>query len=215
MAALDFWDRPTHLWYSLQWNITHCSSTDSSRWNWRHSCRHSPIPFPIITFFPRSWDLFPLLVSPVLPPKVRDCLLEGPRYTHDLMFFSSELPVPVNFLLSKSHNLLHPVTRQFFSSKAKVIITHKLNYWEHFLCIGAWQTKSDFNAPSPALPLYCFETQEYELLPTNKQAQPNWRKNAERAPFCKEIFCEVFNNTRNVVLVRVPETTWNFCYLFT
>lgn len=154
-------------------------------------------------------------ISPVLPPKVRDCLSEGPHYICDLMIFSSELPVPVNFLLPKSHNLLHPVTRQIFFLKAKAIITHKLNYWEHFLCIGAWQTKSDFNASSPALPLYCFEAQEYELLPTNKQAQPNWRKNAERAPLCKETFCEVFNNTRNVVLVRVPETNWNFCYLFT
>lgn len=121
---------------------------------------------PVSRFITWPLDLFPLLVFPVSPPR-GDWPLEGPHYTYDLMLFSSKLPVPVYFLFPKSQNLLHPRKRQFFSLKAKVIITHKFLHWEHIFWTGARQTKFDFNSPSPVLPLHHFRAQEYELCPTN------------------------------------------------
>lgn len=126
-----------------------------------------PSPFPLSWFITWPWDLFPLLISLVSPPKVRDCPLEGPHYTSDLVLFSSNLSVCMHFLFPKSQDLLHPRKRQFFSLKAKVIITHKLLHWEHILWTGARQNKSDFNAPSLVLPLQHLEAQEYKLHPTN------------------------------------------------
>lgn len=122
-------------------------------------------PLPLNRFFTQPLDLFPLLVSMASPPKARDCPLEGPHYSYDLMFFSSKLPVPLHFLFPKFQNLLYPRKRQFFSLKAKAIITHNLLHWERILWTGVQQTKSDFNAPSPVHPLHCL--QEYELHPTN------------------------------------------------
>lgn len=154
--------------YKTTARYIHCSSTVETQ-------LQPPPIFLIITFIPSSLDLFPLLCAPALPPKVRDCL-SGPRYTHNFTISSSKLPVPVNFLLPKLHNLLHSIKRQFSSLKAKVIITHKLLCWERILWTGAWQTKSDFNSSSPALPLHGLEAQEYELPCTDKWAQ---RKNTE------------------------------------
>ena len=135
---------------------------------WEQCLQLPPRPLPLSRFITWSLDLVPLLVSLVSSlPKVRDCPLEGPHDTYDLMLFSSKLPVPVHFLFPKSQNLLHPRKRQFFSLKAKVLITHKLLHWEHILWTGAQQNKSGFNAPSPVLLLHRFEAQEYELHPAN------------------------------------------------